>query len=248
MLGTPTVEKGVGSSVHNDFIDPLTVAVLGEEWANALHDKYRKIQTVIEVLGGTYLPGDPSVRGAGHTSEGTSSGGGGTLTNLGLQTIRDLLLEHGVPATERPTGPSARELLDEGFSPSEVAEDRRKRLQEVANRPGASAFREKVRAAYNNRCCITDTDELAALDVAHIANYVGPESDAVGNALLLRADIHKLHDALLLAVSDEDLTVLVKPRLRDTVYASLEGHRIREPNGYVLSLEALRHQRRRASL
>jgi len=248
MLGTPVVDKGVGSSVHNDFIAPLTEAVLGAEWAAALHDKYRKIQAVIEQLGGTYVPADPLVRGSGHTSEGTTSGGGGTLTNFGLETIRDLLLANGVPSAERPDGPSVRDLLDEGFSPNQVSEDRRKRLQEVATRPGATKFRNQVRSAYGNRCCITGADELAALDVAHIANYIGPESDAVGNALLLRADIHKLHDALLLAVSDEDLTVLIKPRLLGTTYEQFAGTTISEPNGYVLSGEALRHHRERCGI
>lgn len=248
MLSIPVVEKGIGSSVHNDFIDPLSQAILGDELADAFHDKYRKIEAVIEALGGRYLPGDPELRGAGHTSEGTTSGGGGTLTNYGLETIRDLLLANGVPALERTDDPGVQVLLDEGFSPRDIVDSRVKRLREVPTRPNATSFRTQVRAAYSERCCISGADAPSALEAAHIAPYKGQESDLVSNALLLRADIHKLHDALLLAVNDDDLTVMLKDSLRGTVYAEFEGKTITEPKGVLLSGEALRFHRDRCRL
>lgn len=248
MLSIPSVPKGVGSSVHNDFIDPLADAILGVELAESFHDKYRKIEGVITALGGTYLPGDPNIRGAGHTSEGTKSGGGGTLTNLGLETIRDLLLMNGVPAINRPDDPSIADELDAQFSPGDIVDRRTKRLQEVATRPGAARFRKTVATAYGNTCCISGADAKSALEAAHIAPYMGDESDVVSNALLLRADLHKLHDALLLAVSENDLTVLMKPSLLDTVYAEFHGKAITPPKGATLSGEALKFQRIRAGL
>jgi hypothetical protein len=248
MLSIPIVEKGVGSSVHNDFIDPLAQAVLGDDLADAFHDKYRKIEAVVEALGGIYLPGDPNVRGAGHTSEGTTSGGGGTLTNLGLETIRDLLLANGVPALDQAEGPAIQTLLDEGFLPRDIVDSRVKRLQAVPTRPNATRFRTEVRAAYGERCCVSGADAPSALEAAHIAPYKGTESDFVSNALLLRADIHKLHDALLLAVNDTDLTVIIKDSLKDTVYAEFEGTSITEPKGVLLSGEALRFHRARCRL
>lgn len=247
LLDLPQVDKGVGSSVYNDFIGPLADKVLGADLANQLPDKYRKIQAIIEVLGGTYVPGDPARRGTGHTSEGTVSGGGGTLTNRGLRTIRDLVLTNGVPAfVASPDGPPS--PAEEAFDPREVVDSRVRALRAVATRPGAARFRDRVREAYGNRCCITGADELAALDVAHISPYAGPDSDAVANALLLRADLHKLHDALLLAVSESDFTVLLKPRLLTTQYAALQGTRISLPSGASLSPLALRQQRERCGL
>lgn len=248
ILNFPAVPKGIGSSVHNDFIDPLADGVLGVELAEVFSDKYRKIQAIIETLGGAYVPSSPDARGSGHTSEGTASGGGGTITNFGLETIRDLLLENGVPAVPGAEQEIVRELLEEGYDPYGIVQERIRKVRAIADRPGATKYRDAVRTAYGNTCCVTGTDEPAALEAAHIAPYAGPPSDTVGNSLLLRADIHKLHDALLLAVSDEDLTVLIKARLRDTTYADLEGVRIREPKGYLVSLESLRFHRQRSGL
>jgi hypothetical protein len=248
ILSIPQVHKGVGSSVHNDFIGPLTRAVLGDELAESFPEKYRKIENVIRALGGVYLKADPTERGAGHTSEGTTSGGGGTLTNTGLETIRDLLITNGVKSITWASDPGVAELLDEGFTPEGIVDTRLRRQAEVAVRRGGVKFRAAVRRAYQDTCCITGANDLAALEAAHIAPYQGDQSDVVGNSLLLRADLHKLHDALLLAVSDEDLTVLMKPRLLASSYAQYAGKAITPPGGFTLSLEALRFQRERAGL
>jgi hypothetical protein len=248
MLSIPAVDKGVGSSVHNDFIDPLVSAVLGEELADVLPDKYRKIQAVIEALGGVYTPADPDYPGRGHTSEGTRSGGGGTLTNYGLGTIRDLLMENGVPLLQWDSDPAPQEELEEGYSPSAIIDHRVRRQAIVATRPGATQFREQVRDAYRNECCVSGSNLTASLEAAHIAPYMGPDSDRVDNALLLRADLHKLHDALLIAVSDEDLTVLAKPMVIESTYGEYVGQRIAEPLGVALSREALRFHRQRCGL
>lgn len=248
ILAIPVVPKGVGSSVHNDFIVPLAEAILGPELASAIPDKYRRTKAVIEALGGTYIPADPDERGVGHTSEGTRSGGGGTLTNFGLQTIRDLLLTNGVPTLHWDDDPQVADLIDEGFSPAAIVDERVRRLRDVPTRPGAARFRETVRAAYRGYCCISGADAPAALEAAHIAPYQGERSDRVSNALLLRADLHRLHDALLLAVSDDDLTVIIKPSLRETVYAEFEGWTVEQPRGVQLSVEALRLHRDRCQL
>jgi len=118
----------------------------------------------------------------------------------------------------------------------------------VPTRPNATKFRTEVRAAYRERCCVSGADAPSALEAAHIAPYKGKESDLVSNALLLRADLHRLHDALLLAVRDDDLTVIIKDSLKYTVYAEFEGTKITEPTGVMLSGEALRFHRDRCGL
>ena len=68
-LGLPRVTKGVGNSVHGDFIDPMTLAVGLDP--QAYPNKYRRVQAVVEGLGGEY----DRIQ---DTSEGSPSGGGGT--------------------------------------------------------------------------------------------------------------------------------------------------------------------------
>lgn len=78
LAGIQQVPKGVGSSVHNDFLNPLTRAVGldPDEYRN----KYRRIEAVLRRLGQDYDP-------ASDTSEATASGGAGTLTNDGLRKL-----------------------------------------------------------------------------------------------------------------------------------------------------------------
>lgn len=73
----------------------------------------------------------------------------------------------------------------------------------VAPRWGQSAFRAIVTAAYGMQCAITGETTLPTLEAAHIRPYRlnGPHS--LRNALLLRADFHKLFDCGLVTVTPE---------------------------------------------
>lgn len=235
VLGLPHFPKGVGSSVHNDFIDAVARAVLGEGVAGAFKDKYRKIEAVITALGGRYEKANPSEPGHGDTSEGTASGGGGTVTNRGLGKILDLLLVNGVPPSTIWHVPVEVDLetqlaASESFDPTRITTEREHRLAEITSRPGASEFRNSVRRAYSYRCCITDADVLKGLEVAHIEPYRGPDTDRVDNALLLRADVHRLFDGGLLGIDAETYSVVLSPVLLGTAYASLAGKEIRRPD------------------
>lgn len=86
LLGMPKVSKGEGSSVYNDFVGPLTTAVGLSPQAYA--NKYRRVEAVLRTLGERYDP-------ASDTSEATSSGGGGTITNAGLRKVLRALRRHG---------------------------------------------------------------------------------------------------------------------------------------------------------
>lgn len=78
LLDIPKVSKGVGSSVYNDFVTPLTEAV-GLRPRN-YRNKYRRIEAVLRLLGEVYDP-------RSDTSEAAYSGGGGTITNAGLRKV-----------------------------------------------------------------------------------------------------------------------------------------------------------------
>jgi putative restriction endonuclease len=65
----------------------------------------------------------------------------------------------------------------------------------VAPRVGQSAYRLQVLATYGRRCAITREHTPLVLEAAHIRPYAQEGAHALANALLLRADFHRLFDA-----------------------------------------------------
>ncbi|HJU22545.1 MAG TPA: HNH endonuclease [Casimicrobiaceae bacterium] len=68
--------------------------------------------------------------------------------------------------------------------------------------------------AYQRRCAITGEHTLPVLEAAHILPFSEKGPNHVSNALLLRADFHKLFDLGLVTVTPE-LRVEVSHRIRD---------------------------------
>jgi len=115
-------------------------------------------------------------------------------------------------------------LEDEGYFDAQSLEDERKKtLQEVAQRQGQSQFRKNLVAAYGGRCAITGCDAEAALEAAHIIPYMGPTTNHVSNGLLLRADIHRLFDLDLIGIDPESMEIALSEPLRKTSYRPLDG-------------------------
>ncbi len=76
--------------------------------------------------------------------------------------------------------------------------DARKRtLVAIAQREGQPAFRQSLLQAYAGTCVISGCTITVLLEAAHIVPYRGPQTNTVGNGLLLRADLHKLFELLL---------------------------------------------------
>lgn len=115
------------------------------------------------------------------------------------------------------------------FDPTDVEDARSKTLATVVRRRGQSAFRDALRNAYGDRCCLTDCNLVDVLEAAHIHPYRGDQTNVVSNGLLLRADIHTLFDLFLLRIDPTSLTVEISPKLIGTEYASLRGRRIATP-------------------
>ncbi|GEM_PF-2486850 len=101
-------------------------------------------------------------------------------------------------------------------------------LRMVAQRRGQPAFREKVLAAYDGRCCVTGSGATQVLEAAHILPYRGDHTNQVANALLLRSDFHTLFDLGLWWV-DVEMCIHLSPALRGTEYAGYEGRRLQLP-------------------
>jgi putative restriction endonuclease len=95
----------------------------------------------------------------------------------------------------------------------------------VRPRLGQRTFRYALEQVYG-QCAVSREHSLPALDAAHIVPYGDGGEHALGNGLLLRADIHRLYDAGYVTVTP-DYEFKVSPRLREDyangkVYYDLE--------------------------
>ncbi|MGO8892855.1 MAG: HNH endonuclease [Streptosporangiaceae bacterium] len=102
-------------------------------------------------------------------------------------------------------------------------------FRQIVARRGQSGFRAALIQAYQGRCAITGCDAAAALEGAHLRSYRGPESNAVTNGLLLRADIHTLFDLRLLAPDPATRNIVVSKLLAGTQYEALSTRRLTDP-------------------
>lgn len=114
------------------------------------------------------------------------------------------------------------------FAPKDLVDGRQKVLREVVRRQGQPKFRKQLLEAYENRCAVTGCEVEAVLEAAHIAPYLGKESNTVQNGLLLRADIHTLFDLGQLKITTAG-EIELDEKLLGTVYGELHGQQIREP-------------------
>jgi hypothetical protein len=101
--------------------------------------------------------------------------------------------------------------------------------RQIVSRRGQSGFRAALLEAYQGRCAVTGCDAAAALEGAHLRPYRGPESNAVTNGLLLRADIHTLFDLRLLAPDPVTRNIVVSKLLAGTQYEVLSTSRLADP-------------------
>lgn len=115
------------------------------------------------------------------------------------------------------------------FDPKGQDDARARVLREVVQRRGQQTFRKALIAAYGGRCAITGCPVLPLLEAAHITPYLGPDTNAITNGLLLRADIHTLWDLGLMAVEPSTKHVWVSPDVNDPTYTDLSGRALTPP-------------------
>lgn len=104
----------------------------------------------------------------------------------------------------------------------------------VRPRLGQGAFRVVVTEAYERACAVTEEHSLPALEAAHIKPYGCEGTHAIGNGLLLRADLHRLFDHGYLTF-DAEHRLVIGNRLRDEFsngrsYYPLHGRPLRLPS------------------
>jgi hypothetical protein len=98
----------------------------------------------------------------------------------------------------------------------------------IVERRGQKRFRGRVLRHFEGRCVVSGCDVEAVLEAAHIESHADGGNYALGNGLLLRADLHTLFDLGLMsfdAVGD-DLLVAFAPHVRRSdAYRALHGRR-----------------------
>lgn len=127
-------------------------------------------------------------------------------------------------------GPTAELTSETILDPSSTEDQRTVRLAPVVSREGQACFRSTLIKAYAGRCSVTAFDSVPALQAAHIGGYSGAASNSTANGLLLRADVHLLFDAGLMACNGDSYEILLHPELANTRYSRLAGQRLRLPH------------------
>ena len=208
LLGIPHFTTSRGSTVRRDFLEAVVCALGAHPSDLTGRDKDGILALAWELSRHEPAPPEAFSRG-------------GTVKNTTLQAIINGIIYNGLSP-----------VLDEAPATGkfhEIDDERRRMVAARAVRDGQNRFREKVLKAYGDQCTVTGTDLPAALQAAHIAPYLGRASHAVSNGLCLRADIHQLFDRHMLAINEENYTVLLSPAVLASAYAELEGVRIHLP-------------------
>jgi hypothetical protein len=198
LLGLRPLDTTVGSSIPSVFFTDVA-AVMGIPIVSGMPAMARKI---IENSGLLWHPD--------FSSENAPSGGGGTVTALGLLQLKNAaLLWLGHSPEEMP---SAYEDWKPALDWITKRENLTRETREAFSRPGSIEFREKVLDSYTQKCAVSGISSLQAIEVAHIVPYYGNESDHIQNAIPLRADIHKLFDKGLLIIyfSEDESKIKIK--------------------------------------
>jgi len=221
LLGIPEVLPTVGSSIPSVFFTSVA-SEMGVPIVPGMPSMARKI------IESSHLGWRSEF-----SSEDMPSGGGGTVTALGLMQVKNaVLIWKGEPVQPLPI-----EIEDGDWEPSQYWQAIRELLpretQEVIARPGAVEFRNQVLQEYSNRCAVSGITSTQALEVAHIVPYYGPESDAVQNAIPLRVDIHRLFDRGLIRIDYSDTLKSYKIRVHHFVspdYEEFDGKSLLLPD------------------
>lgn len=166
----------------------------------------------------------------------TSSFYGGEPSNSYLRALNFSIVSLRAASSDGESGPFNHELAkleaSQGvtyFDPANLTDARERVLRDVVQRRGQAKFRKSLIQAYGGKCAITGCAVLEILEAAHITPYLGAATNAIGNGLLLRSDIHTLWDLGLIAVEPETLLVWVSPNISDGYYRQLNGKSLHVP-------------------
>ena len=101
----------------------------------------------------------------------------------------------------------------------------------VQRRMGQHRFRAGLLERFGATCAVTGVQPEVVLDAAHLYNFAERPVHELDEGLLLRADLHRMFDRLLLTFDPESWTSHVAPGLlaRNTSLRALDGRPIMVP-------------------
>lgn len=174
--------------------------------------------------------------------------------NVGPEVTGDLirLLRVRTPSSVSPATltqlEQQRHVVDQsGYFIAENVEDQRDRvLRSIVQRQGQREFRAALLEAYESKCAMTGCGVVDVLEAAHIHRYMGKETNAVSNGLLLRADVHTLFDLNLVCVDTSTMRICVAPSLVGSAYGQLSGKSLAIPSVNEYSVDRVQLERHRA--
>lgn len=122
-------------------------------------------------------------------------------------------------------------LIEDGAQDEVI---RASRLANISSRPAQVEFSLKLRELYNNECAVTGCTTPQSLEAAHIQTYEKSKSgkkdnNSLDNGILLRADIHALFDAGLIALSADGTKIETSSLLTDEGYIDLKDRAVKIP-------------------
>ena len=121
----------------------------------------------------------------------------------------------------------------------------------ATSRRGQGFFRNAVLASYNSKCCITSISRPELLNASHIVPWASDKKQRLNpaNGLCLNALHDRAFDRGLICL-DEDLRLVLSREVRGVSaenFEQLEGDRIRSPERFLPSSEALKAHREMAA-
>jgi hypothetical protein len=115
------------------------------------------------------------------------------------------------------------------FAPPKKDERKRRDLNSVL-RPGQMRFRALLLNTYSGRCAVSGCSITNALEAAHIMPYLGPAYDHPQNGVLMRADFHRLFDALLWSIDPATMRICLSAAMGAMPdYAALQNKPVKLP-------------------
>jgi HNH endonuclease len=90
-------------------------------------------------------------------------------------------------------------------------------------RRGQPQFRDKLIHLYRSKCAITGTEVQDVLEACHILLHSKSGINHSDNGILLRSDVHILFDQGLIGIDPQTMTIVVDPRLKESVYEKYQG-------------------------
>ena len=188
LLGIPPITVGAGSSIPSVFFTSIA-----QEMGIPIRGSMPSLAR--EIIERNQLTWHDEF-----SSETSPSGGGSTVTVLGLLQIKNAVLAwSSLDILPLPDG-----YIVENWRPPdnwrEIREELPRDTIEVLSRPNSDQLRRLILDLYNSKCSISGCSVVEVLEIAHIVPYFGPVSDKPQNVLPMRVDLHRLFDAGLLRI------------------------------------------------